>query len=153
MTASFAWTLPAAQERQSGHADQRPVRGERPAAEGSGDHRAAAEDRREKELPSGGEDLQPEQDSAWPQPLVPLAAAFPLQMLTVKRRCQRSGQEAVQPFLNSSRKRSCKRKGPFSPPPLSDWLYCVNCQCFCLFVSFLFVVRMMKHQMEGHANL
>ncbi|CAG13225.1 unnamed protein product [Tetraodon nigroviridis] len=31
---------------------------------GSGGHRAAAEDRREEELPPGGEDLQPEQDRA-----------------------------------------------------------------------------------------
>lgn len=57
-------TLPAAQERQSRPADQRPVRGERSAAEEPGDHGAAAEDRREEELPAGGEDLQPEQDRA-----------------------------------------------------------------------------------------
>lgn len=35
-------TFPASQERQSGCADQRPVCGERPAAESSGDNRAAA---------------------------------------------------------------------------------------------------------------
>lgn len=55
-------TLPAAEERESGRADRGSVRGERSAAEGSGAHRAAAEDHREEELPAGREDLQPEQD-------------------------------------------------------------------------------------------
>lgn len=64
-------TVPAQQERQSRRADQRPVRGERPAAAGSGDDRAAAQDRREEELPAGGEDLQPEQDRARPKPVAP----------------------------------------------------------------------------------
>lgn len=148
-------TLPAAQERQSGRADQRPVRGERSAAEGSGDHRAAAEDRREEKLPSGWEDLQPEQDCARPQPLVALAAAFPLQMLTVKRRCQRSGQEAVQPFLNPSWKKSCKRtqkkRAFFSATVVCLIVLCKLWVFFFLF--FLSVLRMMKHQMEGHSNL
>lgn len=77
-------TLPAAQERQSGPADQRPVRGERSAAEEPGDHGAAAEDRREEELPAGGEDLQPEQGRARPEPVVPLTAALPLHVLVMK---------------------------------------------------------------------
>lgn len=71
-------TFPAAQERQGRRADQRSVRGERPAAERSGDHWAAAENHREEELPAGGEDLQPEQDCARPEPLAALLAALPL---------------------------------------------------------------------------
>lgn len=50
-------TFIAAQERQSRCADQRSVRGEFPAAQSSGDDGTAAENRREEELPAGGEDL------------------------------------------------------------------------------------------------
>lgn len=60
----FSLTLLAAQEWQSGRVDQRPVCGEFPAAESSGDDRAAAENGREEELPTGREDLQPEQGRA-----------------------------------------------------------------------------------------
>lgn len=74
-------TFLAAQERQIRRADQRPVRGERSAAEGSGDNGAAAENSREEELPTGGEDLQPEQDSSRPKPLASPITILPLQML------------------------------------------------------------------------
>lgn len=43
-THSLSVFCPAAQKRQSRRPDQRPVRGERPAAEGSGDHGAEAQD-------------------------------------------------------------------------------------------------------------
>lgn len=74
-------TFPAAQEWQSWPADQWPVRGERAAAESSGENWAAAEDRREEELPTGGENLQPEQDRARPEPLTASLTALSLQML------------------------------------------------------------------------
>lgn len=73
----FLW-LPAAQERQSGHVDQWPVCGELAAAESSGDDGAAAENGREEELPTGREDLQPEQDRVWPKPLASHLPALPL---------------------------------------------------------------------------
>lgn len=71
-------TLPAAEKRESRHADRGSLRGERSAAEGSGDHRAAAEDRREEELPPGREDLQPEQDRVRREPLAAVLAALPV---------------------------------------------------------------------------
>lgn len=50
------------QEQRIGCVDQRPVRGERSAAQSPGEDRTASESSRKKELPPGGENFQPQQD-------------------------------------------------------------------------------------------
>lgn len=80
LSVCFLLTFLAAQEWQSRRIDQRPVWGEHRAAESSADNGAAAENHREKELPAGREDLQPQQDSAWLKPLAASIATVSLQM-------------------------------------------------------------------------
>ena len=73
----------AGQERQVRRAPEGPVRGELPAHEGPAGDGAAAEGRREEELPAGGEGRRPEQAAAQdcpglthhvaPRPVAPIA--------------------------------------------------------------------------------